>query len=136
MIRPAEITATLSRARMTAEALMQSTVIIRREGVPVRDPSTGTMTPTLTTVYTGPARLRLASGQPRDVDQAGQRVTEQSPMVWVPVQTWGILVDDVGEIIANPHAPGDVGLVFRIAGIHAQTHSTSRRFPVEVLSYG
>lgn len=114
---------------------MQTTVVIRREGPPVRDPATGTMIPSLTTIYTGPARVRFPAGQPRDVDQSGQRVTEQSPSVWIPIHAAGIRIGDVGEVTANPHAPEDVGLKFRVAGVHAQTHSTSRRLPVEVLSY-
>lgn len=125
----------LARGRTLAEDLMQTTITIRREGSPVRDPATGTMVPALTTIYTGPARVRFPSGQPRDADQAGQRVAEQSPTVWVPVHASGIRIDDVGEVTANPHAPEDVGLTFRVAGVHAQTHSTSRRLPVEVLSY-
>ncbi|RKN68572.1 hypothetical protein D7252_13925 [Microbacterium sp. CGR2] len=114
---------------------METTIIIRRSGPPVRDPATGTMIPSITTIYTGPARVRFPTGQPRDVDQSGQRVTEQSPTVWVPVHASGIRPDDVGEVTANPHAPEDVGLKFRVAGVHAQTHSTSRRLPVEVLTY-
>src|SRR5687768_12112409 len=108
---------------------MQTTVIIRRAGAPVRDPATGTMVPSLTTIYTGPARVRFPTGQPRDVDQSGQRVAEQSPTVWVPVHAAGICVDDVGEVTSNPHATEDVGLRFRVAGVHVQTHSTSRRLP-------
>lgn len=125
----------LARGRTLAEELMQTTVAIRRSGTPVRDPATGTMVTPLTTIYTGPARVRFPTGQPRDSDQAGQRFAEQSPTVWVPIDASGIRVDDIGEVTANPHSPGDVGLKFRVAGVHVQTHSTSRRLPVEVLSY-
>jgi len=125
----------LSRGRSLAEDLMQTTVIIRRSGAPARDPENGTMVPSLTTIYNGPARVRFPTGQPRGSDQAGQRVAEQSPTVWVPVNASSIRVDDEGEITANPNSPEDVGLRFRVAGVHVQTHSTSRRLPVEVVSY-
>lgn len=126
----------LRRGRAMADSLMQSTCRIRRAGEPVKNRETGQVLPAWTTVYEGPCRVRFPSSQPREVDQAGQRFAEQSPTVWLPVDVSGVRVDDVGEILANPHAPGDVGLTFRVAGVHAQTHSTSRRLPVEVLSHG
>ena len=126
----------LHRGRAMADSLMQSTCIIRRaSGPPVRDPETGTTGPSLVTIYEGPCRVRFGVGSPREVDQAGQRFAEQSPTVWLPVHASGIRVDDAGELTANPHAPEDVGTTFRIAGIHAQTHSTSRRFPVDTLNF-
>ena len=125
----------LQRGRALAEDLMQSSCRIRREGEKVRNPETGMLEPSWTTIYEGPCRSRFPASVPRSADQAGQRVAEQAPTVWVPVHAAGIRMDDVGEILANPHAPEDVGLTFRVAGVHAQTHSTSRRLPVEVLSY-
>ena len=126
----------LLAARRKVEALMQTAVVVRRSGQPVRDPETGTLTPSLTVIYEGVARLRFPVGKPRDVDQAGQAVSEQSPTLWLPVaESEDVLPGDVGEIVANPADPGSVGLRFRITGVHVQTHSTSRRLPVEVLSY-
>ena len=53
------------------------------------------------------------------------------------VETSGaIRVDDVGEVIANPPDTSIEGTTFRVAGVHDQTHSTSRRLPVEVHSHG
>lgn len=125
----------LHRGRGMADSLMQSTCIIRRAGALVRDPETGTMVPSWETIYEGKCRVKFSVGSPRDSDQAGQRFAEQSPTVWLPVHASGIRVDDAGELTANPHAPEDVGTTFRIAGIHAQTHSTSRRFPVDTLNF-
>lgn len=125
----------LARGRQAAASLMQTNVVIRRAGEPARDPFTGKVTPTWTTVYEGPCRVRFSSSVPRKADQAGQRFAEQSPTVWLPVHVSVVEVDDVGEVVANPSSPGDVGTTFRVAGVHAQTHSTSRRLPVEVLSH-
>lgn len=125
----------LGMGRRLAASLMQSTCRIRREGEKVRNPETGMLEPSWTSVYEGPCRVRFSVGAPRETDQAGQRFAEQSPTVWVPIHADGIRVDDVGEILSNTHAPEDVGLTFRVAGVHAQTHSTSRRLPVEILSF-
>lgn len=126
----------LAMGRRLASGLMNATVLIQRAGEPVRNPNTGHMEPALTTVYEGPARVRFLSADPRATDQAGQRFAEQTPTVWLPIDsTAGVRVDDTGTVTSNPDDPGTAGLQFRVAGVHAQTHSTSRRLPVEVLSF-
>jgi len=135
----------LRSARALAQRLMQSRVSIRRRTGELRNQETGQTEPTWATVYEGPARLRFTSAQPRDIDASGQRLTEQSPTVSLPIAddpriTLGasadVHVDDVGEVISNDPDPGVVGLGFRIAGRHDQTHSSARRLPVEVFSHG
>lgn len=127
----------LSRGRHFAESLMSTWLIIRRKtGDPYRDQTTGKMVTPMTTIYEGPARVRFTNADPHESDQSGQRVAQQSPTVWLPIATSaGVRLDDVGEILANPDDLGIVGVTFRVAGEHAQTHSTSRRLPVEVLSF-
>lgn len=127
----------IRRARDLAESLMQSTVQIRRKTGTTRDEDTGQLVPTWVVVYEGPGRVRFGNSQPRDLDASGQRVVEQSPVVSLPISTSaGVHVDDEGEVLSNPADPGIVGLRFRIAGLHAQTHASARRFPVEVFTYG
>lgn len=131
-----DVAAALPGLRAHAESLMSTSLIIRRKGADVRDPETGTMVPSWTTVYEGPCRVRFTNADPHESDQSGQRVAQQSPTVWLPIATSaGVRLDDVGEILANPDDLGIVGVTFRVAGEHAQTHSTSRRLPVEVLSF-
>jgi len=131
----------LGMGRALAASLQDSTVIVRRKTGSTRDETTGLETPTTVTIYNGPARLRFLSADPRKADAAGQRLAEQSPTASFPVTgehaeaAANIRVDDVGEITANPDDPGIVGVEFRVAGTHAQTHSTARRLPVEVLSH-
>jgi hypothetical protein len=43
--------------------------------------------------------------------------------------------DDVGEILADPNNPGNVGAVFRISGAHLKSLATARRLPVEVIAH-
>lgn len=122
--------------RAAAQALMDSVVRIRRRTGQTRDPESGTMVPTWATVYEGPGRIRFSQADPRDTDAAGQRIAEQTPVVVLPIAgSGGIRVDDEGEVLSNPPDPAVVGLRFRVAGVHAQTHSTSRRLPVEVYSH-
>lgn len=127
----------LQRGRILIESLMQTTVRIRHKTGQTRNQETGQLETTWTTVYEGPGRVRFTRAEPRDIDASGQRFAEQSPTVSLPIATSvAVDIDDEGEILANDLDPAVVGLRFRIAGIHEQTHSTARRFPVEVLSHG
>ena len=126
----------LRRGRQLGESLMDSTVRIRRQGPEVRNPETGMVEQSWITVYEGEARIRFSLGQPREADQAGQRFSEQSPTVWLPIATSStVRVDDEGEVTGNPHDVGVVGVRFRVSGTHFQTHSTTRRLPVKVLNF-
>ncbi|GGO59119.1 hypothetical protein GCM10010910_01330 [Microbacterium nanhaiense] len=130
------VTGMLGRGRSLAENLMDSSVVIRRKTGAARDPETGTLIPTWETVYDGPARFRFTRADPNEADQAGQRVAVQSPLVWLPISTsGGVRLDDVGTVNASQFDTSMVGMQFRITGGHHQTHSTSRRLPIEVLSY-
>lgn len=134
----------LARGRERAESLMQSRVRVRREGPKTRETATGLETPTWTIVYEGPARLRASNAQPQDVDAAGQQLTERDQELSLPIgyhpdietgASIHVHVNDVGELLANPHDPAAVGLQFRVRDGHVQTHSTARRLPVEVISH-
>jgi len=120
--------------RRTAEALMDSTCVITRAGSPTVDPATGAETPSLTTIYTGKCRLRMSDARSDEVAAAGQSIEVQSPILSLPVTATGsaaVRTDDVATI-TTPLDSNTV--VARIAGFHTQTHSTARRFPVEVQS--
>lgn len=129
---------------MVAESLMTSTVHIRRAGPVARNPETGTETPSWTDVYVGPGRLRASDAQPRDVDSAGQKLTDRSLTLSLPIgdhpdithgRSADVDVDDVGELLENPDDPESSGTKFRVRDGHVQTHSTARRLPVEVTSH-
>lgn len=119
--------------RKTAEALMESTCVIKRQTGTAPD-SNGVEQPTYATVYTGKCRLRITDARPNTVVAAGQSVAVQSPILSLPVTAAGsadVRVDDIATI-SSPLDGNTV--VARIAGFHTQTHSTARRFPVEVQS--
>lgn len=135
----------LAAARALAGALQQGTVRIRRKTGESKNPATGRIEPVWTDIYEGPGRVRQSNAQPRNVDAAGQRLAEQSPTVGLPIgddprivtgSSADVRVDDVGTVLTNPEDPERVGQQFRIAGTHDQTHSSSRRLPVEVFNHG
>ena len=134
----------LAMGRRRHESIMDSTVRIRRKGERAFDEATGKYTNAWTTIYEGPARVRFREADPVERDSSGQRLAEQSPTVALPIaghpditvgSSGAVRVDDIGEVIKNPDDVEVVGTDFRIAGVHSQTHSTARRFPVEVNSH-
>ena len=117
--------------RKQAEALMESAVVIKRAGAPTED-ANGVLTPTYTTIYSGKCRLRITEARSDDVAAAGQALAKQFPILSIPVNAAGsgdVRVDDVASV-TSPLDPYPT--TARIAGVHSQTHSTARRFPVEV----
>lgn len=136
------IDAIRDRGRLLARERMRATVIVRREGPKVPDPETGTMQTSWSVVYPeGPAELRFRDNQPRTGDASGQRFSEQTPFVAMPIdgtqsaEAAAIRMDDVGEVITDPDNPGNVGVKFRISGLHLKSLSTARRLPIEVVSF-
>lgn len=114
---------------------MTSTCTITRVTGRALSESTGEYVDTLATVYQGPCEFRFDSEALNAVDGQGQILSEQRPLVKLPVEgSAAVQVDDVGTLTGHPLDAGMVGLKFRIAGVHTKTRATSRRLPVEVLS--
>jgi len=117
--------------RALAESMMESTVIIKRAGVPSED-ANGVLTPTYSTIYSGVCRLRVTEARSDEVAAAGQGLAKQNPTLSIPVSASGsadVRVDDIATVTTPLDS---VTVIARIAGLHSQTHSTARRFPVEV----
>lgn len=137
-----DIDAIRDRGRVLARRRMRATVVVRREGEKQRDPVTGKLQPSFTVIYPSAlAEVRFSDTQPRTGDSVGQRFAEQTPFVVFPIdgehadEAALIRMDDVGAVIADPDNPGNVGVTFRIAGIHVKSLATARRLPVEVVSF-
>lgn len=116
---------------------MESTCTIRKVTGQSTNSSTGAVTDTTETVYTGKCRIRYRNQTVNPADSAAQVLTVQQLELSIPVNGTGsgdVLVDQVATIDTNPLDASMVGKTFRIAGVHAQTHATARRFPVEVVS--
>jgi hypothetical protein len=120
-----------------AEALMESTCVITRAGTPTVDHSTGATTSADVTIYTGKCRLRFPFVRPQQADAAGQVVEKARGILSLPISdpaTALVRTGDVATITVNPADPGSVGMKFRVESPFAETHATSRRLPVEVIS--
>jgi hypothetical protein len=118
------------RGRIAAEALMvDSCAITRRSGSTV-DPETGVITPTYTTVYTGPCRLRLPTATARPLTVGEAQEFTQHPTLSLPALTTGVEIDDIVTITASALMPALVGRVFHVRGKPSQTHMTAGRFEV------
>lgn len=121
--------------RTIAEAKMGSVCVIRRAAGSTPDPVTGVEVPTFTVVYSGPCSFKYSATLPNDLVVTGEQLVSQRPTLSLPVATSaGVRVDDVATITENALDAGLVGVVARVAGVHAITHGTARRLPVEVIS--
>lgn len=121
----------ITAGRRFAESRMLSTCAITRVTGKVLDETTGVYTPTVEPVYTGKCHLQLAT--PRVFARASQDqlLTEQQPILKLPVDgTGGITVGDVATITNSPLDESQVGLTLKIAGVHSATYATARRLPV------
>lgn len=132
----AQVDAVLPGLRVQAESLMTDRFrIVRADGEPVWDEATGDYTATESVVYEGIGRIRFPGVGGRRVDEQGDAVTVQDAVLSLPIAgTGGVRVDDVAECVASRHDPQMVGVRFRIDEPHWQSHSTARRFGVEVES--
>lgn len=129
------ITGALAFGRAQAEARMTDTVLITRNSTPALDDETGEYTPTVTTIYSGPARLKSASTVVSAVDAQGQQLAGQSLRLDLPVSTSsGVQANDSVTVTASVNDPASVGLLLNVEGVFFQTDATARRFPVEVQS--
>jgi hypothetical protein len=128
--------ALIPRGQEAALASMTATCIIRRtdEAAPaVRNPVTGQFEKPAATIYAGVCELKFPSATTREADPQSQALTEQEPLLKLPLATSSnVLVDDIGEILTSRFNPGQVGVRFRIAGEHDPNHATARRLPVEI----
>jgi hypothetical protein len=123
---------TTLRGRLAAEKLMIDSVTIRHQTGEATDPDTGVITPTLSTVYSGAAKVgqsAVPSGSPRDLGQAS--VTLIHLTVHVPMSVTGVKVDDLVTVDASTLDPALVGRVFRVTSIGHKTYQTARRFDVQ-----
>ncbi|MGC5078465.1 DUF6093 family protein [Agrococcus sp. DT81.2] len=127
----------LRNGRRLAEKLMVDRWRCTRGSAPVFDDETGEWTaPAGEVVYDGPGRLRdLDVDSPRAETQ-GETTIVSALRLWLPWDaSAGLRVDDVLECTAAGEDPALVGTKVRITDLHLQTHSTARRFSVEVDSW-
>lgn len=118
--------------RSVAESLMESTCVITRTTGQTQN-SDGSTTPITLTVYSGPCRLRFPSIRPEQSLAEGQSIVRDRGQLSLPVvgDSADVRADDIAVITLGALDPGTV-VTARIESPFTQTHSTARRFPVEV----
>lgn len=123
-------TAVLAGRRM-AEALMVDACTIRHPTGTTSDDTTGQVTPTYTTVYTGKCRVQqtVPVSKPADVGEA--HVWLQRLALQVPMSVTGIASDDLVTITASVLDADLVGRPFRVRELGHKTHMTARRVQLE-----
>lgn len=107
--------------------MVDSCTIRRRTGT-TTDTTTGAVTPTFSTLYTG-QKCRVQSsgnwGEARDVGEAA--LVLLTLQVQLPVAVTGLEKGDEITIDTSVHDPDLVGRVVRIRDLHHKSHATSRR---------
>lgn len=115
--------------------MVSSCVIRRASAAGVLNESTGNYAPTFVAIYSGKCRVKSVSSVASNVDSVSQLLTVQSYTVSVPVVGSELVaVDDVVEVTVSPLDAGLVGRLFRVAGLHTQTHATARRLVCELVT--
>lgn len=123
----------LAQGRAAAEALMVDTCTIRRVTGTTTNTTTGVVTPTYSTVYSGPCKLQESGGLPREANP-----TPSAPVLMVyrqlhlPVATsGGVRANDLATMDTCANDAGMVGKVLVIRGERGKSWATARRLDVE-----
>lgn len=120
--------------RKQAEALMESTCVITRVTSETQNDD-GSVTPTLETIYTGPCRLRFPTVRPEVALVEGQSIVKDRGILSLPIAgSAGVRADDIAVVTLSAVLDPGSTVTVRIETPFTQTHSTARRFPVEVVS--
>lgn len=98
--------------------------------------STGVVTPTFTSIYTGPCRVQERGGYPRDITTAqDQPQLAIARELQLPVSTsTAVQAGDRVTITAAANDAGLVGVVAWLRGQPAKTEATARRFHMEEIA--
>ena len=127
----------LARGRAAAESLMADTCTVRHRTGESTNTTTGVVTPSWTTVYTGRCKVQQstlgAASEPRDPGEASVRLVAYT--VHLPVATSaGIRDGDEITITAAAYDPDLVGRVFTVLGTMRKTAATARRLQVQEIA--
>ncbi len=112
--------------RAAARRLMVDACTVTRVTGTATNSTTGVVTPTTSTVYTGPCRIK-PDPTPGE-SQAGEReVVTRRFIVSVTTDEDGIAVDDIVTVTASELDPALVGVSLTVAGVIIGSHLTARR---------
>lgn len=134
----AAIAGALPGMRAEAESMMRDSCVVRDPSAASQtwDEATGTyVAGAAPTVYSGKCRVREASPSPSDA-AAGEAVwTVRRVIVHLPVKgSEGVRQGHAVTVTQCPNDSAMVGLTATVGAFHAQTNSTARRLPCEVVT--
>jgi Family of unknown function (DUF6093) len=116
----------LAAGRAFAEQQMTDACTIDHPTGLVTDQTTGVVTPTYSSVYTGVCKIQGAMSASA-AQVGGANLAILSPYVHVPITVVGVVEGDVVTITACVNDPELVGHVFRVLGPDHKSNATARR---------
>lgn len=121
--------------RAQAESLMESTCVVTRITGETQNEN-GSATPTVSTIYTGQCRLRFPTIRAQQALAEGQSIARDRGVLSLPVigDSADVRADDIAVVTLSAVLDPGSTVTVRIETPFTQTHSTARRFPVEVVS--
>ena len=125
------VLAHLTAGRALAEALMLDTCTAVRRGSASTNSTTGAVTVSSTTLYSGKCRVQNAGLAAQTVEAAGRTATVERPTIHVPVGAFAARPGDVITITASETDATLVGRVYRVVGAQVKSLATAYRLPVE-----
>lgn len=126
----------LARGRQAAESRMRATCKIERPGAATANASTGVVSATLTSIYTGKCWITDFNAHPSVFDLAGAQVSINQPIVKLPVTAAVIRVGDQITITADPDNSANVNKVFRVVAIRSKAQETARNLICDEIQQG
>ena len=123
----------LALGRSAAERSMVDACAIERETGSSTNPTTGVVTPTFASVYTGVCRMQERGGYPRDIGTAPDQPQVALPReLHLPVlASTAVREGDRVTVTACVNDPALVGRVMWLRAAPAKSEATARRFHLE-----
>lgn len=128
--------AVLNRGRARALELMTDTCTVRRAGAPSTDGTTGVVTPSWTTLYSGICRVQetgsIGGNEPADVAAVDSAYTA-TMIVTLPMSATGIRPGDQISMGTSEFDTDLPSRVMTIVRVQHKSHATARRLWAEDL---
>lgn len=119
--------------RQLVDSISESTCVITRVTPGTIDHATGLATDTTTQIYSGTCRLRFPSLRPEQSLAEGQQLVRDRGILSLPIiGSSTVRAGDIAVVTLSTTLDPGVTVTVEIAAPFTQTHSTARRFPVEV----
>jgi hypothetical protein len=120
----------LARGRTAALALMVDACVVKHITSTSTNPTSGVITPTYSTLYTGQCRVQQSGSQGQLTDAGEASLVLLRLEVQLPMSVVGLSEGDEITITASALDPDLVGRVFVIRDLAHKTHLTARRVQV------